>query len=213
MRKMIFLILCFITVAGCAAPKLPGKPDIDSSLHSDQRLSVGVANTIDERDSEKIGMIGAAAVIVKKSDLADLVGNRLIRYINEKIGLDVERVQLNETDSIKLITTRKKMKGVIILKIKSLSIFAAGALTHPIEAKMILELTVLDETGQKVYQRIANGHHKQQVTIPITEETTKALVESVIKTALRQYGEDPDLKKIIAKFKYGTIGGVIASIF
>ncbi len=210
---MIFLILCFIAFSGCAATKLSKKSDADISLPPNQKLSVGVVNTIDERASEKIGVIDSAAIIVKKSDLTDLVGDRLIRYINEKVGLDVVRVQLNETDSIKLITTKKKMKGVIILKIKSLRIFAADALAHLIEAEMILELTVLDEVGQKIYQRTASGQHKQQAITPITEETTKVIVESVTKTALRQYSEDSDLKKIIAKFKYGAIGGVITSIF
>jgi hypothetical protein len=72
---------------------------------------------------------------------------------------------------------------------------------------------VFDEAGQEIYRRIADGHYEKRIGITVVEKSAGELVEAVVKETLSQYVKDPELKKIIAKFKYGTLGGAIAQIF
>ncbi len=213
MKKLIVWILGLIVLSGCATAKLSKGPDPAILIHHEESVPIGVVTTMDERESEKIGTIGATSIVVKKNDLVDLVGNHLIRYINEKIGLNVERVQINENDSIKLVATKKKVEGVIVLRIKSLRMFSIDAILQPVEVNLTLELIVFDEVGQEIYHRIADGHYEKRIGISVVEKSAGELVEAVVKETLSQYVKDPELKKIIAKFKYGTLGGAIAQIF
>lgn len=207
------LILILLLTNGCATAKLSKGPDPAVLINHDEIAPIGVATAMDERDSEKIGTIGATSIVVKKNDLVDLVGNHLVRYINEKIGLNVERVQVTGNDSIKLVATKKKVEGVIVLRIKSLKMFSMDALLQPVEVNLTLELVVFDESGQEIYRRIADGHYEKRIGITVVEKSAGELVEAVVKETLSQYVKDSELKKIIAKFKYGTLGGAIAQIF
>lgn len=213
MRSIFLIAFVFFAVTGCATARLSKGPDTSLLVQHKEVSPIGVADAVDDRKSEKIGTIGATSIVVKKNDLVDLVGNHLIRYISEKIGLNVERVQINENDSIKLVAMKKKVEGVIVLRIKSLRMFSMDALLQPVEVDLTLELIVFDEVGQEIYHRIADGHYEKRIGISVVEKSAGELVETVVKETLSQYVKDAELKKIIAKFKYGTLGGAIAQIF
>ena len=200
MRNVFVMAFVFFALTGCATARLSKGPDPSLLIQHKEISPVGVANAVDDRESEKIGTIGATSIVVKKNDLVDLVGNHLIRYINEN-------------DSIKLVATKKKVEGVIVLRIKSLKMFSMDALLQPVEVDLTLELVVFDERGQEIYHRIADGHYEKRIGISVVEKSAGELVEAVVKETLSQYVKDAELKKVIAKFKYGTLGGAIAQIF
>lgn len=209
--KNVILGLLLFSSAGCATARLPEGPDASILIHQEP-APVVVARASDEREGEKIGTIGATTIFVKKGGLVNLVSNHLVRYINEKVGLNVERVEVSETDSIKLIATKKKIEGVILLRIKSLRMFSVDALLDPVQTNLTLELVVFDEAGREIYRRVATGHHEKRIGVSVVEKSAGELVESVVKETLRQYLRDPDLRRIIARFKYGAVGGAIAQI-
>lgn len=213
MRSVFIIMLVLFTGTGCITAHLSKGPDTSVLIQHEDLNPIGVAAALDDRDSEKIGTIGATTIEVKKSELTNLVSNHLIRYINEKIGLNVERVEVSDSDSIKLIASKKKVEGIIILRIKSLRMFSLDALLQPVEVDLTLELSVFEEGGQELYRRVITGHHEKRIGISIVEKATGEIVEAAIKDTLRQYAKDPDLKRIIARFKYGAVGGAMAQIF
>ncbi len=211
--KTTSLLLILLLINGCVGARLSSGPNTSPLIKHEDLTSVGVAATVDDRESEKVGTIGAATITVRKSDLANVVGNYLIKYINEKVGLNVERVQMNETGSIKLAASKNKVNRIIILTIKTLNMFSLDALLQPVDVNLTLELRILGEGGDEIYRRTVTAHYAKRIKIPVIEKNTGELVESVAKEALRQYSKDQDLKKIIAKFKYGTFGGTLAKLF
>ncbi len=211
--KTTSLLLILLLINGCATARLSSGPDTTALIQHKDLASVGVATAIDDRESEAIGTLRGATIAIKRNDLVDLVSNYLIRYINEKAGLNVERVEISDTDSIKLIASKNKVKAVIVLRIKSLKLFSNDVMPRLIGAELILELSVFDETGQEIYRRPVISHFENPIESPVVEKNAKELIESVIKNGLSQYGKDAGLKKIIAKFKYGGVGAALAQIF
>lgn len=210
--KYVIPGLLLLSTVGCATARLPKGPDTSILIRHQEPAPVVAARALDERGSEKIGAIGATTIFVRKSELVNLVSNHLIRYLNEKVGLDVERVQTIETDSIQLTATKKKAEGVILLRIKSLRMFSLDALLDPVQTDLTLELIVFDERGEAIYRRAVTGRHEKRIGISVVEKSAGELVESVVKETLRQYLRDRDLRRIIARFKYGALGGAIAQI-
>lgn len=213
MRRLIMGMVLSTLILGCSTVQRPKGIDTSTPVQHQESIAAGVAATMDDRESETIGTLGGATIAIKKNDLVDLVSNYLIRYINEKAGLNVERVEISDTDSIKLIASKNKVKAVIILRIKSLKLFSNDVMPGLIGAELILELSVFDETGQEIYRRPVISHFENPIESPVVEKNAKELIESVIKNGLSQYGKDAELKNIIAKFKYGGVGAALAQIF
>lgn len=213
MRRLIMGMVLSTLILGCSAAQRPRGMNTSAPVRHQESIAAGVAATMDDRESETIGTLGGATIELKKYELVDLVSDYLIRYINEKAGLNVERVQINDTDSIKLIASKNKVRAVIILRIKSLKLFSNDVMPRLIGAELTLDLSVFDETGQEVYRRPVISHSENPIESPGVEKNAKELIESVIKNSLSQYGKDAELKKIIAKFKYGGLGATFAQIF
>ena len=211
MKKPVAWIFMLIVLSGCHQTKLQ-----DASNHSGSNQTafpVGVATAIDEWRRERAGIAGALPIDIKKETLVRLVGNYLIDYIHKETGLRVERIEIAELDSIKLAVTRNKVNGIIVLKIKTLEISFLIESQKSLQADAALELIVFDENGVEIYRRTVKEHYKKQTRFPVSEQSVSELVESVVKNTLKQYLKDPDLKKVIARFKYGPIGGFITRIF
>ena len=214
MKKIWILTLLAVWIAGCGTtqPTKEYESSDDAVLESTQPAGV-IAQAWDERHSEETGTIGIRSITVRKTDLTELVSRYLLHYIHEKIGLNAERIQMNEADSVKLAATKNKVNGIIILKIKELKIFAPDARLQATEVNLMLELTVFDDSGHEIYRRTVKRRYEKNADAFVAELNTDKFIEAAMKDALKQYVEDPALRKIIAKFKYGTVGGVIAGIF
>lgn len=145
----------------------------------------------------------------QKSDLPDLITHYLVHYINLKAGLNVERLQ---SVPLELIANDDKKEESIFLRVGKLRIVSNDALLEPLVADLTLELKVLDKNGAQIYQVMVTGHHENPVAFPDGEGTVRSLTEGVVKDTLKRLIQDPELKKIIAKYKYGTLGS-IASLF
>jgi len=211
MKKSVAWISMLIVLSGCHETKLQ-----DLSNHSGSNRAVfpvGVATAIDGWRRERAGIAGMLSIDIKKETMIHLVSNYLIDYINNETGLRAERIEINETDSIKLVATRNKVSGVIVLKIKALEIIFSSESQKSVQADAALELIVFDENGVEIYRRTVKEHYKKQIGLPVSEQSVSELVESVVKNTLKQYLKDPDLKRVIARFKYGAIGAFIARIF
>ncbi len=186
MRKAVSLVLFLFIAAGCA-----------SSISSKQKKPTLVL--LNGSPSEK-------------TNLSDLLTHYLIHYINLKAGLNVERVHKDQTTPLELIASQDKKEESVFLRVNKFRIFSDDALFKPLAADLTLELEVLDKNGAQIYRTMVTGHHENPAVIPVLEETARSLAEGVVKDTLKRLIQDPELKKIIAKYKYGTLGS-IASIF
>ncbi|HOW59106.1 MAG TPA: hypothetical protein PLO78_05205 [Candidatus Omnitrophota bacterium] len=160
------------------------------------------------------GGAGPAAIESKpaKTDLSELVAHYLIYYIDAKAGLRLERIRAEKSKTIELAAEKSKKEESVFLRVGKFRIFSEDALLKPLEADLTLEVRALDKDGAEIYRKIVDGHHANQNAFAVLEESADDLAKGAVKDALMRLDEDPELKKIIAKYKYGTLGA-IASIF
>ena len=211
MKKSVIWIFLIVILPACNETKFQNASNSTASAQA--LIPMGIVTAVDDQRSEKTGMPGMLPINIRKEALIHSVGNYLIDYIHHETGLRVERIEINETDSIKLVATKNKASGVIILKIRTLEIMSLGESKKSMQADAVFELTVFDEHGAEIYRRTVKEHYEKQTTRQISEQPIMEFAESVVKNTLKQYLKDPDLKRVIARFKYGAIGGVIARIF
>ncbi len=145
----------------------------------------------------------------QKADLRELVTHYLVHYIHLKAGLSVERIQRDDSRAIELIAAQDKKEESVFLRVDRLRLFSENALLEPLEAELTLEVRVLDRNGAEIYRKTVTGYHAVFV---LFEEGRAILAEGTVKDALKQLIKDPELKGIIAKYRYGALGS-IASIF
>ncbi len=204
MRALLFVITSLI-LTGCATARLPKGPESHALILYENAGRIGVPRAADERKGENIGTIGGAVIKVRKYDLVELATNYLVYYINEKIKLNVVRVTLGESDPAEVVASAYKVDGLLVMKIKELKMFSIEALMQQVKTDLTLELMVFDASGVKIYNRVVTSHHEKRIGVSIVENSTGKIVEAVVKGALKQYGKDPELRKIIAKFRYGSL--------
>ena len=207
-------MVCLLLVGtACVTAWLATGPDSIAFIQPEDTAPEAGAGDTTYRKDEKVRVMEAESIEVKENDLVDLVSSYLIDYINQTMGLNVEQAQSEETASIKLVATKNQVDGAIILKIKALKMISIDALSDPLTVDLTLELVVFDAGGQEIYRRTVTGHLEKRISPSILEERVGELFKPVVKDALGQFGKDPDLKRVIAKFKYGVVGGAIAKIF
>lgn len=151
-----------------------------------------------------------ARTLGDKIEIADLLTHYLVHYINLKAGLSVERLHRDQSIPLELIARNDKSEEIVFLRVSKLRIASDDAFLKPLEAELTLELTVIDKKGMEVYRRTFVGRHTNDAVFMILENGASKLAEGVVKDALKQFIRDPELKKIIAKYKYGAIGSVVA---
>lgn len=147
-----------------------------------------------------------------QTNLPDLITHYLVYYINLKAGLNVERLHKDQLVPLELTASNDKKEESVFLRVSKFRISTDDALFKPLVANLTLELEVLDKNGAQIYQTTVTGHHENPTAMPVLEETARSLAEGVVKDTLKRLIQDPELKKIIAKYKYGTLGS-IASMF
>lgn len=163
--------------------------------------------------TERAESMDARIVELNKDELLEKVSQYLSHYINEKVGLRVERTQISDEDSVRFVAVESKLDGALVLRVKELKAFVMGLQEQSMKVDLALGLSVFDAFGKRIYQRVVRDQQEKRFEISDVRPDVERFVEAVMKSALSQYIKDPELKVIIAKFKYGSLGGVIAQLF
>lgn len=200
MKKIVTIAFLSVFVSGCASAKLSRGPDTFPLIEHTHSLRVGVPQAVDERGTNRAGTIGAAFIQVK-SELADLTTNYLINYLNTRLNLNVERIQMAAVQDFATIFSQHNMDRVLIVKIKRLKMFSVDALMQPVEVDLDLECEVYDPSGNLIYRQTFMGHHEKRIGISIVDKTTGKLVEAAVLDAMNNLVKDPGLKKSLASAK------------
>lgn len=206
MKNIFFIMVGLFGLTGCASAQPGTSPETTHAIVQHKEVTMPEAvKVMDDRGNKKARTIGATVIQTNGNNLVELVTDHFIKYINDKARLNVVKVAIKESDVIEEVVDTYKLEGMAILKIKELRVFSIDAFIQPVEVDLLLELSIFDKSGQKIYNRTISGHHEERIGLIIVENNVENLVEIVLKDALNQYGKDPELKKIIMKFKLGSI--------
>jgi len=209
MSQIALLIVVSILIQGCATAQLSKGPDTYALIEHQESAAFGIPKAMDERKGENAGTIGGALIKVKKKDLVELATNYLVQYINQKVGLNVVRITMSESEPAEVIMAKHNVDGIVVLKIKELKMFSMDALLQPVKTDLTLELMILDKSGRAIYERTVTGHDEKRIGVSMVEKSAGKIVETVVKDALSQLVKDPELRKIIARFKWGKLSKVL----
>jgi len=183
MRLMIAVILAF-AVIGCATAKLPAVPSLDSMTTFSDAMTLGVS-VKDSRAKEGVGTIGAAGIIVKKTDVVDFLAKQLIHNINREFMINVVQVFTGEPE--KVVKGNDKMLAVDIKRIKMRSI---DAIMEPVNVEMDIDLSLFNDSGEKIYQNSYTGQYRETIGFSIVEKKTGQLVDKVINDVITKIFQD-----------------------
>lgn len=144
------------------------------------------------------------------NDLKELINSRIAFYIYKKAGLKVQTVE-KPSKPVELILAEDPEESMFLRVIK-LKLFSEDLFSMPCEADLTLEFEMRNQKSGENYRKIVVGHYGQTLGPVAWSESVKNLIDGVVQNALVQLAQDPESKKIIAKYRYGTLGS-IASIF
>ncbi len=140
--------------------------------------------------------------------LTDYIAARLIEKISRKTDLQVRCIALAEPNTIQLTLVDGDQDGTMIMRIKGLSLQSSDFLSGPLDTVLTLELILTDGQKNITYSRMVRGKHQMLLGELQKENGLMSLIEVATENALSQYAEDPELKKMIAKLKYGVMGNL-----
>jgi hypothetical protein len=142
------------------------------------------------------------------NDLAEFVAGYIRFHINDKTGLKFERIKTGAAQEVELVTAKDQSEGMMFMKVREFSLNSSDLLSKPLEAKLVLELIILDAQKSELYQRSVTGHYEVGLEELMKQASSRKLAEAVVKSALSQFAEDLELKRTIARLKYGAIGNL-----
>ncbi len=147
-----------------------------------------------------IGEIGA-----DNSDLKDLVTQYLIYYIKLKTDFPVVK-----TDVDVITMNANKGEDKMSITVKGLSISSNNILSEPMRAILSLEVEVINNVGEVIYLDTKQGEYDLLVYSLMQSEQIRMLTETTVKNALKNFLNDPALRKIMVKYKYGALGSIVS---
>lgn len=162
------------------------------------------APQVEKEPLEKVQEIHASA-----ESFRDLITKYLVHYVRLKSGLKLEGNDL-QTERIELVSSKDNER--VILRVDGLELSSRDVLTHPVSAKLTLKLKVIGEMGVIKYEGRKSGAHESFIDRFMEADAKKRVADILVKDALKQFVNDPEFKKIMAKHKYGTLGSIV-SIF
>ena len=139
---------------------------------------------------------------------ADFVSEYISAQITEKTGLTTERISSGDGKGIELTAMRKDGGGMIVLKIKELSLHSSNIFFEALEVKLVIELMVLNAEKTEIYFRQVSVEKEMSSEELFQSNKAKELVGILANNVLSQYGDDQELRRIIAKLKYGAWGNL-----
>lgn len=139
----------------------------------------------------------------------DLVTNLLVHYVSLKSGLKLEGNEVQK-EGIELVSSKDSDRVVLI--VDALELSSQDVLSQPVRAELTLVLKVINEKGDIKYEGRKSGAHESFIDGFMETDAKKRVADILVKDALKQFVNDPEFKKIMAKHKYGTLGSIV-SIF
>jgi len=194
MTHVSILISLSLLATGCTTARLSGGPDVYALAEHANALRMGVTQIVDERKSDHLGTVGAAGIRVRREDVTELATNYLLHILNAKMDTNVVRVNQVTPSDIPALVEREQIDGVIVCRIKNLSLFSIDAIMQPTKVEMDLEVEVYNRAGALMYSEIANGYYSKRIW-PMTQNGAGKLVESAIQDVMSKLAKDSYLKK------------------
>lgn len=148
--------------------------------HYEDNYSVGVTQTEDLRDSNKVGTIGLATFTVK-SDITQLTNNHIINHINKSLGFNVKQVAKNDFRGV---------RGVINSKIKKIELFSIDAILQPVKTRFVLQVEVFNPDGKCIFKDDFIGLHEETLGLSFSNKKEGRFVEAALINALDKLVED-----------------------
>ncbi len=189
MKKILLLLGCLLSLNACATATLPSGPTLNNLTQHSNALSVAV-DVVDERESTKVGTIGALTVHVKKN-IEDLVAGHLLTALNADKKINVVRSYSEELGG------NAGNTGIIVSKIKTLNMNSADAILDPVQVDLSLEILVKNAKGEKTLHTFAMGRYSKRIGITIVDRSTGQLVDSVVKDAVFNLMQDAKFGKAL----------------
>ena len=182
MKLSIWAILIIAVLAGCASSAQQVTPEEGRNVYAPSEAG---------------------------NNLRDMVTEYLVHYIDLKAGLKVEKTESPE-GGIELISSKDDEK--VILTVKGVELSSSDILSQPVKAVLSLELRLIDKKGNITYRETMSGGHEALIDSFMKSGAKELIADLLVKEALKQFVNDPAFRKIMAKYKYGTLGSIV-SIF
>ena len=167
-------------------------------------LIIGCAATTPQIKTEPVESHGIDRPV---ESFRDLVASYLIHYIGLKADLELER-NGEPQEIIELVSNKESEK--VILSVRGLSVSSPDILRQPVRAELVLELKVMNEKGTVKYEGEKTGAYEALIDVLMDSEAKERIADSLVKDALKQFVNDHEFRKIMAKHKYGALGSVVS---
>lgn len=185
MKTVFSSILALVLISGCVC--LPPEPAAETRI---------------ERTGKNPG----------KTSVAERVSYYLNHYISLKTGIALERTGSAENGAVRLTAYDGKSEERVFLEVQRFGITAEDAVLKPLAADLAVEVLVLDRNGSEIYRRKVERRYRSPKVFGYVEESIEDIAAGAAAEVLNEFAQDPELKRIIARQKYGVLGS-IATVF
>ena len=161
MKKIIFCFLGVLLFSGCST--VVKLPDDFSGANGVSGTASQVAIQIrDSRGTEKIGVIGASPIKVKKSDMVQMAERSLTKMLSDE-GISSVRVSgIDFNDQSKVSNQARAHDGLILFDLNSVRVSSIDVILDPPDYVAEGLMIFYDKNGQRVFASNVSGQKDSQ---------------------------------------------------
>ncbi len=192
----IFLTCVLFTVVGCTTVTLPSGPKAFALVQYPNAVTLGVPKVEDARGVAKMGTIGALSINMDDK-VTGFVSDYLINCLNNDLKMNVQRIKDVNAADLTSIAKEYHLDRIVVGKIISLKMFSIDAILQPVETTIVLDITIYNQDGSKIYGNNFLGNNIKRVNALAVQTSAGKLVEEAVKDSMIKVKVDDDFQKAL----------------
>jgi len=175
-------MMAFVTVQGCAVMPKP-------------------AVMISELNPKKSKELIEKSTVAENDEVTSIVLSCIVKSINQKTGFKIIGINRNSILPVQIIAKPQRGEGLVVIQILGIKVnkTIGNALS---EISLSLALTIFDHSGESIYLRSVTVQKKEALELV-------ELLELTAHNALEEYLQDSDLRAIILRLRFGSLGNIL----
>jgi hypothetical protein len=194
-----FAAIFLLGFTGCQTITMPSGPDVSRlELLADAPLLA--VNISDSRSKEKIGSIGAAQLMVKKSDAITMTHHYLFDFLHHQ-GVNsvlVPEINFQQSENIRQTALRSRAEGILRFEINAFRVSSVDLLLDEPQYEVDASIIVYSAEGKLLFHDYVHGFEKSRA---LTASGSGKVIGQILSNALWTLELNPKFKSTLKSLK------------